>query len=213
MSMADAAGQFWNPRFSAEEYAYGKAPNDFVREASARLRGSMRVLSIGDGEGRNGVFLASLGHRVTSLDASSAANAKAQRLALEKGVELETVLADLWSWSMPRNSYDAVVSVYCHLPPELRRRVHAQIVQGLRPGGVLILEGYTPRQLLFGTGGPKQRELLYSADVLVNELRGLKVELCREVEREVVEGRFHTGRASVVQLIASKPVVKKVRKS
>ncbi|MFL5321416.1 MAG: SAM-dependent methyltransferase [Myxococcaceae bacterium] len=200
--MANDAARFWNPRFSAEGYAYGTQPNDFVRECASRLSGTRRVLCIGDGEGRNGVYLASLGHRVTSLDASAAGLQKARRLALERGVELETRLLDLWGHSLATEKWDAIVSVFCHLPSELRRRVHGDVAAALNPGGVFVLEAYTPAQLRFRTGGPKDPELLYTVEELRGELSGLTLDLCREVEREVVEGKLHSGRAAVVQILA-----------
>lgn len=192
----------WNQRFSSDDYGYGREPNDFLREQAGLLPPGARVLCIGDGEGRNGVFLATLGHRVTSLDYAAEGLRKARRLAEERGVSLETVHADLAEYHAEAGSFDAVVSIFCHLPAEVRRRVHGDLPRVLAPQGLFLLEGYTPAQLAFGTGGPKDPALLYSLEGLREELEGLSLEVAREVERDVVEGKLHTGRAATVQIVA-----------
>lgn len=196
----------WDERFAGDDYAYGKEPNDFLRAAAAKLpEPPAKILSLAEGEGRNAVFLAGLGHQVTAIDSSSVGLAKAERLAKERGVTLTTVEADLADYPIEPGAWDAVVSIFCHLPPPLRRQVHRAVVQGLRPGGVVVLEGYTPRQLEFRTGGPPVLELLYSAEILREDFEGLEFLSLEELERDVVEGRLHTGRAAVVQLLARKP--------
>lgn len=191
----------WNERFSAPEFVYGTAPNDFLAASAAAIPAGP-VLSIGDGEGRNGVFLAAQGHAVTSLDASPVGLAKARRLAAERGVSIETVEADLAVYHIAEGAYAGIVSIFCHLPSALRRRVHAQVVAGLMPGGVFVLEAYTPAQLAFGTGGPKDADMLPTLEGLRAELPGLAFEHAEELEREVHEGTLHAGRSAVVQLIA-----------
>ena len=201
--MSDAA-RFWNPRFAAGEYVYGTDANAFLREEAHRLPAGGRVLSLGEGEGRNAVFLASQGWQVTGVDASAEGLAKVARLAQVRGVPVATIEADLEEWSIPAGSWDGIVSVFCHLPPALRQRVLRQAVDGLRPGGVLLLTGYTPRQLAFGTGGPKETALLNEPADLRADLAGLDILRCEEVERDICEGRLHTGRAAVVELVARK---------
>lgn len=203
--MFGETGGFWDKRFGKDGYAYGTAPNDFLRAASAYLKPSLRVLCIGDGEGRNGVFLASQGHRVTTVDASAEGVKKATALALERGVALNALQGDLWSWQMGEGQWDAIVSIFCHLPSDLRLRVHTQAVAALRPGGAFVLEAYTPKQLQFGTGGPKDPDMLCSMEKLQTELRGMKFHTFQEVERDVVEGTFHSGRSAVVQVLGFKP--------
>lgn len=196
----------WDERFAGDDYAYGKEPNDFLRAAAPKLpEPPAKILSLAEGEGRNAVFLAGLGHQVTAVDSSSVGLAKAERLAKERGVTLTTVEADLADYPIEPGAWDAVVSIFCHLPPPLRRQVHRAVVQGLRPGGVVVLEGYIPRQLEFRTGGPPVLELLYSAEILREDFEGLEFLSLEELERDVVEGRLHTGRAAVVQLLARKP--------
>jgi SAM-dependent methyltransferase len=194
----------WNERYGEPGYAYGTEPNVFLAASAGQIpRG--RVLSIGDGEGRNGVHLATLGQAVTSVDSSAVGLAKARALAAERGVTIETVEADLAAFDIAPASWEGIVSIFCHLPPALRRRVHAQAVHGLVPGGVLVLEAYTPAQLALGTGGPSQVEVMPTLAVLRDELAGLEFVHALELERDVQEGAFHHGRSAVVQVIARRP--------
>lgn len=195
--------QSWNERYSSPEYKYGTDPNQFLA-ANARRIPEGRVLCLGDGEGRNGVFLAGLGYDVTSVDQSDVGLAKARRLAADRGVSIRTVESDLANYTMEPGSWSGIVSVFCHLPPDLRRRVHGAVVRGLGAGGVFILEAYTPRQLLFKTGGPPTAELMMTLDDLRDELDGLHLDLAREIDRDMREGACHTGKGAVVQVVAVK---------
>jgi len=193
----------WNERYSQPGFAYGTDPNAFLVSIAGRIpRG--RILSLAEGEGRNAVFLASLGCAVTAVDASDVGLAKASRLAAERGVAIDTVVADLARFRIEPGSWDGIVSIFCHLPKELRAAVHRAAVEGLKRGGIFVLEAYTPRQLAFGSGGPQSAELMMTLDDLRPELAGLDFIHARELERDVVEGRFHTGRASVVQVLGMK---------
>lgn len=195
---------FWDEKFSADHYIYGTDPNDFLAaQAGAIPKG--KVLCIGDGEGRNGVFLATQGYQVTSVDSSKVGLAKAQELAAEKGVTLKTVVADLNDFDIGENQWDGVVSIYCHLPAPLRQKVHGNVVRGLKPGGVMLLEAYTPKQLEYNMGGPPVVELMYTADILRSDLKGLQFEHLQELDREVIEGTHHYGMGAVVQVIGVKP--------
>ena len=194
----------WNERYSQPGFAYGTEPNDFLRDR-ASLIPKGRVLALADGEGRNGVYVATLGHQVTSVDLSPVGLAKAKILAADRGVTIETVEADLADYVIQPSSWEGVVSIFCHLPPPLRRRVYAAVVQGLVPGGVLMLESYTPNQLALGTGGPSSAELMPTLAQLREELAGLEFLHGAELEREVREGAFHKGRAAVVQVVARRP--------
>ena len=151
------------------------------------------------------MYLAEQGYRVDSVDSSAVGIGKARRLAATRGVSLNTMVADLADFSIEPARYTGVVSIFCHLPPGVRAPLHRQVVEGLQPGGVLILEAYTPEQLDMGTGGPPVAELTMTLDILRTELAGLQFEHALETEREVVEGRLHTGLAKVVQLVARKP--------
>ncbi len=196
----------WDERYGSDDYFYGTDPNDFLREHAAEIPAGGEVLCLGEGEGRNAAFLAGLGHRVTALDQSGVGLDKAMRLAAAKGVQIDTVVADLEHYRIDPARWSGIVSIWCHLPSALRPTVHRQIVSGLSPGGVLVMESYTPQQLVFGTGGPRSADLMPT----LNELRRDFVELeflhAEERERVVAEGRGHHGPSAVVQLVARKPV-------
>ncbi len=195
---------FWNERYASARYAYGEAPNAFLAEVCAHLPPGGRVLCLAEGEGRNAVFLAGRGHRVTAIDQSEAGLVKARQLAAKHGVEIETVHADLGGHAIEPESWSGVVAIFAHVPPALRRRIHREAVAGLKPGGVFVLEAYAPAQLAYGTGGPKVPELLMALPDLREELDGLEMLIAREVERDVIEGDFHTGRGAVVQVVGRK---------
>lgn len=194
----------WDKRFSAEHYVYGTEPNQFLEQNVDCLpKGS--VLCLAEGEGRNAVFLARRGYRVTAVDASSVGLAKAERLAAKHGVKIEIVCADLADYALGSERWDGIVSIFAHVPPAIRASLHAQVGRALKPGGVLLLEAYTRTQIGRGTGGPGVPELMMTAAQLRNELPGLQFRHLQELERDVVEGSFHTGRGAVVQLIAERP--------
>ena len=194
----------WDERYSEQDYVYGTEPNDFLRTHVDWLPQD-KVLSLCEGEGRNAVYLAKLGYDVTGVDSSSVGLAKAQKLAEKESVSITTQLADMGDFKIEPNAWGGVVSIFCHIPQSMRAELHRQIVNGLKPGGILILEAYTPAQLALGTGGPKMEALMMTAEDLKQELAGLDIEILEELERDVVEGKFHTGRGAVVQLLARKP--------
>lgn len=193
----------WDDRYDGEEFFFGTEPNDFLTEVAPRLPGG-RTLCIADGEGRNSVFLAEAGHRVTAMDASVVGMGKAGALAAERGVELATVVADLREFDFGHGRWDAIVSIFCHMPPDLRRDVHARAVQGLAPGGAFVLEAYTPDQLAYRTGGPPVAELLMTEADLRADLAGLSFEVLTGRLRTVREGRGHDGPSAVVQVLGWK---------
>ncbi|MDQ8186887.1 class I SAM-dependent methyltransferase [Pelagicoccus sp. SDUM812002] len=193
----------WDQRYSSKGFVYGTEPNDFLAEQAHRIPAGA-CLSLADGEGRNGVYLASLGYKVTSVDSSEVGLAKARQLAEQKGVELYTVHRDLADFQFEPSSFAGIVSIFCHLPPALRKEVYRKSVSALQPGGVLILEGYTPEQLSKGTGGPPTLDLLLSIDQLKQDLDGLDFLVAQETERDIQEGNLHTGIGSVAQVVAVK---------
>lgn len=196
----------WDERYASDEYAYGTEPNDFLAEVASALPLG-RILCLAEGEGRNAVHLATLGYQVTAVDASAVGLAKAQQLAQQRGVAITTVVADLADFTIAAGQWDGIVSIFCHLPPDLRRQVHRSVVEGLRPGGVLVLEAYTPKQLDYNTGGPPVAEMTMSLEQLQSELEGLAFCNARETVRPVIEGRYHHGDGAVVQLVAEKPLL------
>jgi len=197
---------FWDSRYSEPGFTYGTEPNEFLVSATAHIPKG-RVLCLAEGEGRNAVYLAGLGYDVTGVDSSSVGMKKAEELAKSRNVSITTVVADLAEFVIEPDHWDGIVSIFCHIPPELRARVHRDTVAGLRPGGAFILEAYTPRQLELRTGGPQTVELMMTLDMLREELRGLELVEAREIERVVNEGHFHRGPGAVVQVVGIKPVV------
>ena len=191
----------WDARYE-RGFIYGEAPNDFLVESEPRLPRGARVLCLAEGQGRNAVFLAAEGHRVTGVDASAVGLAHAQELATRQHVHIETVLADLAAFDMGECQWDAIVSIWCHLPPDLRVAVHRRCVAALAPRGLFVLEAYRPAQLEHGTGGPPDPALLYVLDDLVSDLDGLTIEHGVEKIRDVQEGILHRGPSAVVQVIA-----------
>lgn len=199
------ASERWNSKYADTEFYYGREPNDFLKVVSGIIRPGARVLSLGEGEGRNAVFLARRGHRVTCVDASSVARDKALSLAREAGVEIGYEVMDLEAIELqkvwPEGSFDAIVAVWCHLPSRRRGELHAQVSKWLARDGVFILEAYTPEQLKNGTGGPKETDLLYRPDAVRLELSELKLELFQTVERDIHEGQGHHGKSATLQVI------------
>ena len=194
--------EFWNERYKAHEFLYGREPNAFLVEHVGLLRGP--VLSISEGEGRNAVFMASRGLSVLGVDCSDVALEKARSLAATRGVVIETELADLAEFEPMESHYGSVVSISAHLPRSVRDRLFPRLERALQPGGILLLEAYTEGQLAKNTGGPKNPDMLMSVEKLRRELPNLEPILAREIEREIREGAGHTGMASVVQYIARK---------
>ena len=192
----------WNERYGSDGFAYGTEPNSFLAENAKLLTGP--VLSLAEGEGRNAVFLASLGLEVLGVDGSEVGLAKAQKLADSKGIAIKTLVADLATYEPPANSYGSVVSISAHLPSDVRRRLYPLVEQCLKPGGIILFEAYSKSQLSRNTGGPKDPDMLMTAVDIQKEFPNCEALLCQEIEREVVEGEFHTGLASVVQFIGKK---------
>lgn len=193
----------WDARYAHPNHVYGYRPNDFLVAQERMLRRGARVLCLGDGEGRNGVWLASRGHDVVSLDFSRAGLDKAEALAAEKGVSIETWHVDLADWVRhlpPERRWDAVVAIFVHLPPELRRDVARAATAQCAPGAVLILEAYTPAQPALGTGGPRDESLLVTRRDVMDDWAGWRLEV-RLVERRIFEGMGHQGLGSVVQAL------------
>jgi len=192
---------YWNEKFATIDYAYGTEPNDFLVSAVTNLKRG-ETLSLAEGEGRNAVWLAQQGFTVSAIEQSEKGVAKTLRLALQRGVIVMAERGELETFHIQPNSWDLVVSIYAHTPQELRRKLHRQVVAGLKPGGVFVLEAYTPAQIANNTGGPKDASLMPTAELLRSELAGLVFDRIEEVERDVVEGSLHTGTAHVVQVVA-----------
>jgi SAM-dependent methyltransferase len=194
----------WDDRYSAPNYAYGTEPNDFLQSVAGRIPPG-RVLCLAEGQGRNAVYLASLGHDVLAVDQSPVGLERARELAASRGVKIATEVADLSNFIIEPGSWSGIVAIFAHLPPALRSRVFVAAVRGLASGGAFVLEAYSPKQLEYGTGGPKDVSMLMSLDALRAELAGLRIEHGVETEREIHEGEYHQGRSAVLQILAFKP--------
>lgn len=189
----------WDERYAGGGFEFGEAPNEYLRAQAWRLRPGMRALSLGDGEGRNGVFLAGLGLAVTTLDWSAIGVAKAREFAARRGVALDARVADAAAWDYPEAGFDVIAWVYMHVPPADRAAVAAGCLRALAPGGLLILEGFSPAQEGRRSGGPKDPALLWTRDVA--ELLFAPLELLEVTEgaARLDEGPRHQGLAEVVR--------------
>lgn len=194
----------WNERYAADDYAYGKEPNDFLRRTADDIVPGP-VLCLGEGEGRNAVWLAQLGFSVTAVDQSEVGLAKAQRLAEERGVSITTVQADLADYEIEPGYWGAIVSIFCHLPESIRRTVHRRVVAGLKPGGTLIFEAFHPEQAERTNGGPSDPALMPLLDELRDDFAGLNLQLMDDFERPLQEGVYHSGEGHVIEILGFKP--------
>lgn len=198
--------RMWDERYRSADYLFGKEPSAFALRAAALLPARAELLCLGDGEGRNSVYLAGLGHRVTAMDLSEVALAKARTLAAERGVAVELHHADVaqWDWSRP---FDAVLGIFIQFaPPALRREIHAGIARAVRPGGLVLLHGYAPRQVGYGTGGPSAAENMYELADLAADFPGWERLVARDADEEIHEGQAHAGLSALVDFVARKPL-------
>ncbi|HEY8614151.1 MAG TPA: class I SAM-dependent methyltransferase [Roseomonas sp.] len=194
----------WDARYATGGFAFGEAPNRYLEAQGSWLRPGMRALAIGDGEGRNGVWLAKHGLSVTSIDWSAAGLAKARALADSCGVALRTVVADLMAWDWPVAGFDLVAWIFVHLPPADRALVAQRTMAALAPGGLLVLEGFTPAQEGRRSGGPRDPALLWSVALVREHFAGLELLECLEGTVLLDEGPKHQGHAEVVRAVLRK---------
>lgn len=207
MSFADAQ-DFWSDRYRAagEAYLFGTAPNRYLAAQAALLAPGMRALSVADGEGRNAVWLAEQGLDVTATELSPVAIEKAEALAASRGVKVDFALADALNWIYPDETFDLVVAVFIQFAaPDERAALFERLQRTLRPGGRIVLQGYTPKQLEYRTGGPSAVENLYTVALLREAFAGLEIEGLDEYEDELDEGSAHCGRSALIGMVARKP--------
>jgi SAM-dependent methyltransferase len=200
---------FWDQQYSSPDFKYGKQANQFLRNQAVRLLPKSRVLLPGDGEGRNSVWLAEKGHQVTALDNSRVGLDKALTLALERGVGIEVIEADLGDWTPEDASYDALVLTYVHLPASVRMGAHGRLIQALRPGGWFILEAFHPLQLGMTSGGPKAEDMLYTADMIRSDMSQNTQVVMKEIfawegQTQLLEGSGHQGPAQLTRYVAQR---------
>lgn len=205
MSFSDAT-QFWNERFAKEEFIFGKEPNVYLVDAAQRyLQKNDKVLCIADGEGRNGVWLAKQGMQVEGFDASDVALAKAKQFAMDNQVAVQYVFSDTDSFNWQPNFYDAVIAIFIQFAdPAMRERIFQKTYESLKTGGIFILQGYTPKQLEYKTGGPSLIDHLYTEELIRNLAKDFEILELTTYEQELSEGPRHTGMSALLGLIARK---------
>lgn len=200
------ASEFWDERFSGEDYHFGTEPAAFVARWAAQVAPGARVLAIADGEGRNSVYLAERGARVMAMDGSAVAVAKARRLAAARGVSVDFHVADIAGWDWDAALFDVALGVFFQFaPPPLRDAIFAGLARTLKPGGLVLLHGYAPRQLGYGTGGPGRAENLWTLPMLDAAFPGFEVIHRADYDAHIVEGRGHRGLSALVDYVARKP--------
>lgn len=202
--MTSSMRDFWESRYAEPQFAYGTEPNEFLVEQASRLRPNSRVLVVGDGEGRNGVWLAQHGMDVTSVDYSQQGIGKIQQLAKKQGVTVKTLCQDLIHWNWPVAEYDAVVAIYLHFGPDVRLAMHRAMFGALKPGGYVILEAFNPQQVAHPSGGPRDPLMLYAAKDLRVDFSSAKILLLEETVTQLNEGLYHVGSGAVVRMVAQK---------
>lgn len=191
--------EFWEQRYAEPGYAYGTQPNVYLTTHADLFQPGQRALVIGDGEGRNGVWLAEQGLQVLSVDYSATGLGKAEALARERHVSLRTECVDLTEWQWPQDEFDFVVIIYVHFPPDVRARLHRAALHALKPGGQLILEAFTFEQLQYQSGGPPVREMLYDARLLEEDFCDGEILELNECCDVLNEGKYHVGDAAIVR--------------
>jgi 2-polyprenyl-3-methyl-5-hydroxy-6-metoxy-1,4-benzoquinol methylase len=200
--------QFWDDRYSESGYAYGTIPNQFLTQQQHRFKPGMKALVVGDGEGRNGVWLATQELDVLSIDLSPVGLAKAQTLATQNQVQIQTQCADLTTWDWLVAEYDLVVAIYLHFAPEVRQKMHRSMLKALKPGGSIVLEAFNLEQLQYqleyDSGGPPVPAMLYQPEMLSADFAGGSIVELTETITELHEGEYHEGKASVIRLVVQK---------
>ena len=204
--MSQAELDRWNERYRAPDYIFGTGPNAFLAAQGKLLRARQQALCVADGEGRNSVWLAERGLEVSAFDFSPIGVEKARKLAASRGVKVRYEVSSVYDWRWPVAAYDLVAAIFVQFAdPPMRSFMFERMARALRPGGLLLIEGYTPKQLEFGTGGPKQPDQLYTAELLRGAFPGFEVLELRQYEALLDEGSRHRGMSAVIDFVARKP--------
>jgi cyclopropane fatty-acyl-phospholipid synthase-like methyltransferase len=195
----------WETRFRAPGYVFGEEPNAFLKSKAHLLRKDQNALSVADGEGRNGVWLAEQGLDVLAVDFSESALAKARALASKRGVQLRTELADMFTWRWPASAFDVVVAIFTQVAfPQARAEFFSNLKRALKPGGLLLMQGYRTEQLTYGTGGPPEAERLYTRALIEKEFGDLADLEIREHDSVINEGTAHVGMSALIDVVGRK---------
>lgn len=200
--------EFWDERYGAEEWAYGKEPNVFLKEILTETK-TGKALFPAEGEGRNAVYAASMGWEVSAFDQSVSGRKKALELAVEKNVRIDYQVGDLEEMEYPENYFDLLVLIFVHFPPNLRTKYHKHLLKYVKPGGKIILEGFSKEHLEFSSknpkaGGPPNIDMLFSVEEMREDFTDTKIELLEEKIVDMKEGLYHVGKSSVIRLVATK---------
>ena len=197
--------KFWDLRYSQPEYAYGKEPNRYFEYILSNLKPG-KILLPAEGEGRNAVFAAENGWKVTAVDFSTKARDKALNYADERNVTMNYLISDVEKYAFPENEYDVAALIYAHFPPQCRTNIHRSVIKSIKPGGTLIVEAFSKKQINNNTGGPREVNLLYDLEELLYDFKGLVIGVAAETEIELSEGIYHKGRADVIRILAKKHI-------
>lgn len=199
---ADAAAT-WDQRFATDDFIFGQQPNEYLRAQAPRLRPGSRALCVADGEGRNSVWLARQGLHVDAFDISAVGVAKARRLAAEAGVQVDYAVADADALAWPHDCYDLIAAIFIQFAdPPMRARLFAHLAAALRPGGLLVLQGYRPEQLANKTGGPPRESHLYTEALLRDSFAAMEILDLRSYDADLAEGTQHRGPSALIGLVA-----------
>lgn len=197
----------WDKRYDTQDYVYGTEPSRFLKLNTELLHAGDIALAVADGEGRNSVFMAEQGLNVTAVDSSSVGLEKARRLAADRGAKVDFRLADLRDWDWDATQYDVVAAIFIQFAdPAFRAEIFDGMERALKPGGLLMLHGYTPKQLEYGTGGPPVPELLYTRDMLAKRFGNWDVLRLEDYEAELQEGPGHSGMSALIDLMARRRI-------
>ena len=202
--MPDYSNNFWNERYSSNEYTYGVYPNHFLKEQLEKITHPGKLLLPGEGEGRNAVYAAKLGWQVDAYDQSTAGKLKALKLADKNNVKINYHIADLREFTPLKNTYDAAAVIYVHLREDLRIEFNEKLIEALKPGGLIIMELFSKNQFGKNSGGPQDLTMLYSIDEIKKDFHNLKTILLKEEIIHLSESDKHRGEASVIRFVGEK---------
>ena len=194
---------FWNERYGARNYAYGKEPNVFFAEQIENLIAGKLILPC-EGEGRNAVYAATKGWDVEAFDLSVAGKSKALQLAGKTKIDISYIIEDAVKVTYPTNNTDLVAFIYAHFPPEIRTIIHKKAISWLKPGGKIIIEAFNPLQLNNKSGGPKDLDMLYTTEMLLHDFNELETELIQNIQTDLREGKLHEGKADIIRYVGIK---------
>lgn len=207
--MTDYWTDRWNERYSKEEeFAYGELPNDYLKKQLDRLDAGT-ILFPAEGEGRNAVYAAKLGWKVSAFDISIEGKNKALRLAENQHVKFDYQVGALHALNFKYDQFDAIALIYAHFPADIRSLYHIELDKYLRKGGVIIFEAFSKRHIDYNSknkkvGGPKEIDMLFSIDEIKADFINYDFEELAETEIELSEGLFHNGKGSVIRFVARK---------